>query len=607
MGLQDLRLGGADMSQDKRPLATIRVRPPSDYSEFQKTSGLPGVIAEIACHRSSIVGRNAAEWLSSNSPISEKPCGFRSHMESVAEAALAAIRKAQERFVAVFSDYDVDGCTSSTIIADTLSTHIGANYSQIPARRHEDGFGFTMTAAKKIVDSKCSMIFVLDCGTVDYKSIKLCHDAGVTVVVIDHHRPKSNHDELWPASNEFAHLVNPKVSDDPGPFDCMCTAGLALNFAYIMAKIAGNVPTDQQLFDLTEMAAVGTICDMAHLELPNRGIVRHGLQGLARTKRKGVKKLLSLFKVDGAPSSTNVSWKLGPAINSPGRLGSASTSLQVLSSVPMVESEAAADECFSINVERKTKTDWSMAEAMSDVAQLEDVSKAIVVGRPEWNSGVVGLIAGRLMNEYGVPTFVYGSGNIGSGLMKGSCRAPEGQDVHAILEQCAKAGVLDKEKIGGHKAAGGFSVHPSKVDEFKAAVISAAAAAGGSSGFTLEVDAELDPSVVTVKFARDFKKLEPFGQGNPEPIFIGRKLLLDSMESFGPSKNHTRLYVFSIKGFIQELTVMTWWRKLPSETGLTPGRPFDAIYRVSLVNWRKRDEAQLTIEAVIDESGRVIR
>nr|MBA3396081.1 single-stranded-DNA-specific exonuclease RecJ [Deltaproteobacteria bacterium] len=387
---------------------------------------------------------------------------------------LAGLARAVERIadavqhgerIGVFGDYDVDGVTTAALLTSFLRAS-GATVEVAVARR-DAGYGFTPGAAEELVARGCQLIITGDCGTSDLASIAVAAALGVPVIVVDHHTVPSA-DTPHPALA----LVNPHRADSTFPFRGMASVGLAF---YVAAAVRTELRDrghfrnrrEPDVRELLDLVALGTVADLVPLTAENRILTALGLRRLQRSEpggiRPGIAALLAAAGVDPEREvdARTIAWKLAPRINAPGRLGAAEPSLALLLA-DSATAAARAQVLEAANAERRTIQDRVMTEALDqlDARSIDTSGAAIVVAGVGWSSGVVGIVAAKLVDKYQRPAFVIGI-DPETGLGRGSARTSGGVDLYRALADAwrdCSAGATPEWRFGGHAAAAGFTI-----------------------------------------------------------------------------------------------------------------------------------------------------
>lgn len=448
--------------------------------------------------------------------------------------AVGRIADAVERGerIGVFGDYDVDGVTTTALLTSFLRS-AGAQVEAAVARR-DAGYGFTPAAAADFAARGCQLVITGDCGTSDLEAIAAAAAHGIEVIVIDHHTVPSA---------EIAHpalsLVNPFRPDSTFPFRGMASVGLAF---YVAAAVRTELRDRGQfrarpepdVRDLLDLVALGTIADLVPLAAENRILTALGLRRLQSRARPGIAALLAAAGVAGDREidARTVAWKLAPRINAPGRLGAAEPALALL----LASTDTAAERAQVLeaaNADRRAIQERVMAEALEQLGD-RDPGAAIVLAGEGWPSGVVGIVAAKLVDRFQRPAFVVGIDPV-TGIGRGSARTAGGVNLYrALAEAAQQPGCL--ERFGGHAAAAGFTVARDAVASLSEALGGACARLAEGSGpvsSVREVDAEVRLSEIDERLATELAGLGPFGQDNPAPVLVTRNARVSAVRRVG--------------------------------------------------------------------------
>lgn len=435
--------------------------------------------------------------------------------------ALPNIRAAVERIlpaidggerIVVFGDYDVDGVTSLALLSELLSAY-GANVSLFLPLRIEEGYGLSRESVARCCEQyRPELLIAVDCGTSSVAEIEELSRRGIDVIVLDHHEPKS-------ALPDCVAVVNPKI--DP---DCalryLCSAGLAFKLCHALLK-ARPLP-DFELRAHLDLVALGTVADIVPLQHENRLLVQRGALELAQSKRVGIRKLMEVAAVRAPIAADDIGFRLGPRLNAAGRLATAERALRLLITRDEAEAAQLAQELDAQNRERQAVEKQVFAEADEQVATTfrEERDAAILVAAREWHPGVVGIVASRLTRKYCRPTIVIAFDDHGIG--KGSGRSIEGLSLIEVLARCA----TQLEKFGGHEMAAGLTIREENLASFADAFRAAARELVSEEQLQpcLRVDHELTFRELNYDLLQWHEMLQPFGSGNPQPLFFARSV-----------------------------------------------------------------------------------
>jgi single-stranded-DNA-specific exonuclease len=430
--------------------------------------------------------------------------------------------------VAVFGDYDVDGATSSALLARFLSHHGVAHQIYIPDRLLE-GYGPNATAIDGLIDSGAKLIVTVDCGTTSGEALAAASKRDVDVVVIDHHQA----DEQLP---DVHALVNPNRQDDISGQGHLCAAGVVFlvlvatvrelrrRGAYDATSSAKKTSfAEPDLLQLLDLVALGTIADVVPLIGLNRAYVVKGLQVMHQRRNVGLRALADAAGLTQAPTPYHLGFIMGPRINAGGRIGDAALGARLLSSDDENESTKIAARLDTLNRERKDIEKEMLEQAMADAErQIEaDPDRGLLIVASEaWHKGVVGLVASRLVERFQRPACVIawdGAGDNVSGT--GSLRSVAGVDIGSAVRRATADGLLAKG--GGHAMAAGLTVEKKKLEAAAAFFETELAAKAGTvrEAAARELDGALTPAAATRELVQLLDRAGPYGQGNPQPCF----------------------------------------------------------------------------------------
>ncbi len=456
-------------------------------------------------------------------------------LPGVADAAnriAAAIREKVR--IRVFGDYDADGVTGTAVLVRIIEQLGGVVDFYIP-HRLDEGYGLNVEAVQKAKADGVGLMVTVDCGITAVAEAEEARRVGIELVITDHHEPK---DEL-PAADV---IVHPRL---PGgyPFGGLSGSGVAFKLAWVIAQRASNnervTPELRELLlDCVGLAALGLVADVVPLRDENRIFVKHGLHRIAKKPLLGLKALIEASKLkDVAIKAEDVSFKLAPRLNAAGRLGCALLVVELLTTKSPVKAREIAECLDGFNSQRQTLERRIGTQAREMIEQEKFASdSALVLGSEDWHQGVVGIVAGRIAEQFGKPTVLV-SLRPNDEPSTGSGRSIAGVELHEVLKDCN--GVL--EGYGGHAAAAGVKVRPSNLAAFRKAFAAAVAkkCPAGLPRPRIVLDAEVPLSALTFGLLKDIDKLEPYGAENPKPRFVATGLTIDGVpRRIGTGERH---------------------------------------------------------------------
>jgi single-stranded-DNA-specific exonuclease len=430
-------------------------------------------------------------------------------MRAAVSRILEAVNR-RERIV-LFGDYDVDGVTSLALLAEILRAYGTAPELFLPLRM-EEGYGLSPESVERCLGQyRPQLLIAVDCGTSSVKEIADLRKRGVDVIVLDHHEPKS-------AIPDCIAIVNPKTTDSG--FEYLCSVGIVFKLCHALLKTAPLPEFD--LKSKLDLVALGTVADIVPLRGENRVLVQRGAVEIAQTSRIGLRKLMQVAGVRPPILPEDIGYRLGPRLNAAGRLSTAEKSLRLLLTDDDGEATMLAAELDQQNRERREVEKQIFDSAIEKIEGRLDVARdaAIVVGARGWHQGVLGIVASRIARRYHRPTIVVGFDENGIG--KGSGRSIEGLNLVEALSCCAER--LDK--FGGHEMAAGLAVREENFDRFAEAFRKAAREVLSEEALQpcVRLDHELAFTEIDIDFLRWHEMLQPFGNGNPQPLFLAREV-----------------------------------------------------------------------------------
>ncbi len=477
-----------------------------------QTHDLPEIVARLLAMR----GINVEQAPSYLQPTLKNDLPDPSHlldMDKGAERLAAAIIAGET--VAIFGDYDVDGATSSAVIARFLKALGTPCITYIPDRQKE-GYGPNTAAFMALKNRGASLIITVDCGTLAYEPLAAAFQMGLDVIVVDHHIGEARRPECIA-------LINPNRFDETSQHRYFAAVGVAYLLCIATNRVLRNdgfyaTRTAPDLLELLDIVALGTVCDMVPLTGANRAFVAQGLKIMARQGNPGLRALMEVSRMDRAPETFHLGYVLGPRINAGGRVGESSMGVRLLTTDDPLEAKDLAERLSQFNKERQAIEELMMEEALRD-AERQANRSMIMLSSDHWHMGVVGIIAGRIKERLNKPTAVVTfMGDEG----KASARSVTGFDLGAAVIRAVDAGLLLRG--GGHAMAAGFTVHRSKLEAAHDFFETELARAGLDSVPTMMVDGVLSAKGATLELIQTLSALGPFGIGNSEPL-----LALDRM------------------------------------------------------------------------------
>ena len=434
-------------------------------------------------------------------------------MENAIERTYQGIKKRE--LIGIFGDYDVDGATSTALLARYFLSINQKIQTYIPDRKRE-GYGPSVEGFNNLIKLGTKIIFTVDCGTLSFEPIKIAQSQNIDVIVLDHHQS----DLKLP--NACA-IVNPNRYDDTSKLNYLCAAGVCFIFLAALNKklrdrnwFEEEKINEPNILNFLDLVSLGTVCDVVPLVDLNRAIVTQGLKVLKKRSNLGLKTLYDLCKIESQPTTYHLGYILGPRINAGGRVGKSSHGAELLASDDPQRTYQIANDLNKSNKERQSIELMLSEKVNSEVKNFQDDPVLILTGN-SWHEGIIGIVASRIKEKYNKPTILI---SINESLGKGSARSIFGFDIGTQIIKATQSGIV--EKGGGHKMAGGFTIKKENIPLFRDFLIKNFKKSKLSSSkiVNLYLDSIIAPSALNEEFYSEIEKLAPFGSGNSKPKFV---------------------------------------------------------------------------------------
>lgn len=515
---------------------------------FAQTYGVPFFLAMLMNIRGLDDAAHLREFLGEGEPLSDP--FLLKDMDKAAARITRAVDNMEK--IAVYGDYDADGVTSTAMLYSYLETR-GADVIFYIPQREGEGYGMNIGAVEYLKEQGVSLIVTVDNGISSVQEVARANEIGIDVVVTDHHRPQ----EILPDAVAVVDAYRP---DDTSPYKHFSGVGIAFKLLMALEDGAGDV--EDLLEAYSDLAAIGTIGDIVSLTGENRTLIRAGLERLSQSDRPGVQALLENAGIAGkALTSTNVAFTLVPRINATGRMGAPERAVRLLISSYEEEAEVLSEEICADNEERR-RVEAEIAEAAFAAIEAKGYMKdrVVVVDGENWHHGVIGIVASRVTERCGKPCMIISRGETEA---KGSGRSIEGFSLFEAI--CACGDLLIK--FGGHPMAAGITLKPENIEAFRKRINQYAAEHFPQMPTqTVTLDCKLNPAALSVSMAQSLTQLEPFGNGNPQPVFGLFNMELSNVTPVGGG-GHLRLTLEKNGAVITAMRFNTKPEELPYHIG----------------------------------------
>lgn len=556
-----------------------------DLNRFAAEAKVSPLVAAALWHRGQRTPEEAEVFLHPETVPFHDPFLMRDM-----EKAVSRIEKAinnQEK-ITVYGDYDVDGMTSTALMLHNLRA-FGAEVGYYIPDRKKEGYGFNLEALQKLAAEGTELLISVDCGIASLQDVAAMQGL-MDIIITDHHLPGN---ELPPALA----VVNPHREDCAYPDKNLAGVGVAFKLCQALWQRLRNKYFDDDM----ELVALGTVADIVPLLGENRKIVKAGLEKLQEPDFLGLRALVEVAGLkDKQINAGHIGFMLAPRLNAAGRIGSARQGVELLLSRDVEEAERLARELNELNSQRQAIEQEICAKVegqlLAEGASPEDLPALVVAGK-DWNPGVIGIVASRLVDKYYKPTVILSIQP--DGICKGSCRSIEGLHMYEALSAC-KSELL---QFGGHEMAAGLSLREDKLDAFRHALGEYARSRLSDEDYIpkVTVEFETEPEKITQELVEEMALLEPYGMANPKPVFGCRNVRCYEAQAIGAQKQHLRFRV----GPKNSPTTGLWWNR--SElAGIVNAEPVDMLYTPSLNEWNGTISVQIMVDSLEPSaSGRV--
>ncbi len=504
-------------------------------------------------------------------------------MEKTCVRIFAAI-EANEKIV-IYADYDADGIPGAVILSSLFKKIGYQNFEVYLPQRNSEGYGLNMSAIEEFRDKNIKLLITIDLGITAIAEVAQAEVDGIDVIITDHHLP---HETLPRA---YA-ILNPKV--DNYPEKMLCGAGVVFKLIQGFIKKYGEYFKIKDGWEkwMLDMAGLATLSDMVPLLGENRAIAYFGIKVLRKSPRPGLQKLLAKINLDQRYlSEDDIAFMVVPKLNAASRMDDPMRAFELLATNDVVEAGVLANHLTKINDERKLIVAGIMREVKKKF-EIREIKEVIVVGNPLWRVGVLGLVAGKIMDEYNKPVFVWGKDE--NDMIKGSCRSPGSVSIVELMTK-NKDSFLE---YGGHELAGGFTAHIDKI-HFLEDVL--------SNSFhdvkrvvenigELKGDFVCDLGYVNMKNWKEIEKMAPFGIGNPKPTFKFKNIKIEKIKKFGKNGSGEHLEItFSDVGKNKAVAISFFSGHDSFNVPISEGLNVDLLATFDLSRFRGREELRLRI------------
>ncbi len=551
---------------------------PASAAQLRRYKDISPILGQILYNRGFDNPAEAQDFLTETA-LTEDPyamLGMRVALRRIGAAI------ANRESIAVYGDFDADGVTATALLVEVLAA-LGAQVRPYIPDRAEEGYGLNSPALQALAATGISLVLTVDCGIRSVKEVEAARRIGLDIIISDHH-------SIGPEIPPALAVINPQQADCAGNTNL---AGVGVAFMLAKALLLerwredrDNYPTGLRLSDLLDLVAIGTVADLVALnDSQNRRLVHHGLKTINEGRRPGIAALARVARLQpGKISAADIAYMLGPRINAAGRLGSAMSAYNLLSATSVKSAQSYALELQNLNTQRQQLTRQAQSAISDQLGEMDGVD-LIFAGDENILPGIVGLVAGRLSEQFYKPAVVLEYGDEES---RASCRSIPEFNITRALDECADLLV----RHGGHAMAAGFTVHNSNLDALRQALERKAqqTLAGQELRRRVQIDMELDERDLGAALAAELMWLEPTGQANPPATFMSRNLAIASRRRVGADGQHLKLRIARADSAPIDAIgfgLGDWSNQMPGA--------IDAVYHLETNEWNGRRSLQLKL------------
>lgn len=553
---------------------------PDMIMDASRKSGVPPIVATVLLNRGVAVS-DFRQFLTKSKQGILNPLSMLD-MDKAVERICRAIRSGES--IVVYGDYDVDGITSTALLYDTIKC-LGGNVDYYIPDRKDEGYGINIMAVNRLIKNGVKLLITVDCGITAVGEVEFAKLQGMDVIITDHHTCKERIPEAAAA------VVNPKRPDDEYEFEGLAGVGVAfkvsMGVAMAMGKNAG------EFFEkYVDLAAIGTIADVVPLINENRVIVDRGLQLLQEPQRPGLKALLEIAGMsDKKVNCATIAFGLAPRLNAAGRMGSATTAVELLLTSDTQRAKEIAEELDAVNKKRQ-ETEYEIhRDAVEMITSDKDFNKkkVVVLAKEGWHNGVIGIVASRITETYHRPCILI---SLTDGVGKGSGRSVQGFNLFEALGDSADL----LTNYGGHAIASGLGIEEGNIEAFTKRINEYAEKNLTEDAMVpqIKIDATIKGETLTMATSKTLAVLEPFGMGNETPVFAVTDATVVSVSGVGADKKHLRMMIdkdgtrVNCIGFgLGELA-----------NNITPSMRVDIAFKIDINNYMGKESLQLVLSDI---------
>lgn len=563
----------------------------ADFNQIAERFGISSILARIIRNRDIIEEKEIDSFLNATLKEMNDPFGMKDMKKGI-HIVVTKIKEGKK--IRIIGDYDIDGVCSTAILKKGI-VYCGGNVDEVIPHRMKDGYGLNINLIQEAYEAGVDTIITCDNGISANKEIAYGKQLGMTIIITDHHEVP--YEDCLDGKRVFLlpeadAIIDPKQEGCLYPFPEICGGVVAYKvIESLFIEMNQQIKWEQIKFDLLELAAFATVGDVMQLRGENRIIVKYGLQSMEQTNNKGLKALMEVTGIEGKKLSPyHIGFVLGPCLNATGRLDTAMKALELLVTEEDEQAIQLANELKLLNDKRKEMTKIETEKAKEQI-EITEVSKdkVLVVYLPDCHESLAGIIAGRIREQYGKPTFILTKGEEG---VKGSGRSIEAYHMFEEMTKCKELFI----KYGGHKLAAGLSMEEGNVSVFRIILNKNVTLTEDDFIKKVTIDVPMPPSYGTEKFIREMEQLAPFGMGNPKPIFAYKNFKFISGRILGKNKNVGKYVAMDEQGKRYEMIYFGELQPFHAILKEKEGLGIAILYEPTINEFQGRSNVQFVIQ-----------
>lgn len=565
---------------------------PLDADTREELRAHDDLIAALLARRGVSTREEAQRFLNPSYDLHLHDPLLMTDMRKGAERLAAAILSGER--IAAWTDYDCDGVPAAVLLHDFLKK-VDANFENYIPHRHLEGYGVNSAGIEKLANSGVKLVVTADSGITDNEAIARAKELGVDVIVTDHHLPG----EVLP--DAFA-VINPNARvDETYPYKSLCGSGVAWKLCVatlaVSPELRARVPEGWEKW-LLDMVGLATIADMVPLTGENRVLAKYGLLVMRKSPRLGLQKLCRSARVNQRfISEGDVGFMLAPRVNAASRMGDAIDAFKLFTTEDEAEADTLAKKLEKSNRQRKAEA-GAITRAVHERLKGREVRSVIALGDPLWRPGLLGLVANGIAEEYGRPVFLWG--REGNDTLKGSCRA--GDNTHLL--DLMRAATDTFEEFGGHAFSGGFTARADAIHYLEDRLVEAYGKLGESEAddLTARADALLTPEEAQLSLLKKLEQLAPFGEENPQVVFLLRSCTIASVSRFGKGSEHVKIGIERDAGIQDALEAVAFFARgtlAKTVDALAPGSSAHLLAHIERDQFSRKNPIRLRLIGIV--------